>query len=439
MLNVVWDSANAGNLIITINGQPSDLITLGSIVSSVTNSAQEQSTSADASIRGVQEVSFADGTTYSIDQFLAQADIGSAENSGVLFGNGGANVIDPAGFSHDVVGGGGGDSILYNQGYGDLYVYEMDRTVAPQNTLVLGAGISAANVRVTAIDDPQTLSNRLDTLALVIAGQGTISLAGALGDSSHGVQEVHFADGTVWTYAQMITMLTSSASPQSAWPYNGKAVLVGGATADTLDTHGSARYVEGNGGGDTIIYNRGYGALTIDEIDATQAINTLAFGAGIASSDVTVSLLGGDRFQLSLGNGDVVSFQGSAGVAVTGNLQSTAESYVNAYTGVEQISFEDGTVWNVARLKQQLTGVLDNSDGSGVFDTQGVEHAINGGEAMTGLPIILDMARWPSPKTRLVSRILRIRSNLVPASPKRAFRSQLSMVVIFKYPWAGRM
>lgn len=274
-------------------------------------------------------------------------------------------------------------TINYEPGRGDLYINDVAGITDPNNTLAFGAGIDPSMVTVKALTDPQaTADSLLDSLQLVVAGSGTITLADALSDPTAGVQAVTFADGTVWTYAQIVAMLGLQ-HPQ-AYPYSGKAVAVGGIGADVLDPQGVAHVAEGNGGGDTFVYNRGYGALDIIENDRTTSTNTLAFGAGIAPGDVTITMTGIDQFKLSLGNGDVVTFAGSGGGLSNRSYwdanSSLSVPVTNAYTGIEAITFADGTVWTVAQLVEQQvanSGILYGTEGSGIFDSKGTARTIN--------------------------------------------------------------
>jgi VCBS repeat-containing protein len=377
MLSFSWDGS--GDLVVSVNDGGSDSIKIDNAESSITNFAQAQTSAvptASLGQNGISEFRFSDGSELSSAQILNLADVGSPTNNGILFGSSQTETIDTRGYSHYVAGGGGGDSILYNQGYGDLYIFETDTNANPNNTLLMGAGISASDVTVQAVNDPQT--GAFDSLALTVRGQGTITLAGALANRSNGVQAVEFADGTVWTNQQMVSMLPISY--QQGFPFNGANVLVGGNGSGVLDPKGIARYVVCYGGGDTIMYNRGYGALRIIETDQSSNMNTLAFGAGINPDDVTVNMTAVGQFQLSLGNGDVVTFQGSGGAAVSGYFANTYEQYTNAYTGIEQVSFADGTTWSIAELVEQQTpsgaGFLYGTQGMGIFDPKGTAHTI---------------------------------------------------------------
>lgn len=374
-LSMLTVTANQdGDLILNVNDGQSDRIVVESAL--LGNSRTK---------RGVQQFTFADGSTCTYAQLLAMADIGSAQNANGLFGDFNANIFDTGGFSHQISGRGGADTILYNRGYGSLYINEADGSDNRATTLIFGAEIDPSDVTIQAGSDLGSQgatagSNRIDSLILNVAGSGRITITGMLSDLSGGVQSVQFQDGTVWSYQHMVASL--GVLHPSGYPFFGNGVVVGGTGADTLDPAGTARYVEGNGGGDTIVYNRGYGALNIIEIDQTTDTNRLAFGQGIDPSDVTVTMTGVGSFVLSLGGGDVVTFQGSGGAAITGSFQNTLESYDNAFTGVEAVTFADGTVWDVSRLVD-LANVPSTSHttlygdaASNTFDPAGIADTI---------------------------------------------------------------
>jgi hypothetical protein len=180
-----------------------------------------------------------------------------------------------------------------------------------------------------------------------------------------------------------------------AWPYDNGVVLVGGAGPDVLDTKGLTHLVEGNGGGDTFIYDRGYGLLEIIENDMTNRsqggwkANTLSFGAGISPAEVTVRMTGVGSFELSLGHGDLVVFHGNYGIF------GPADSYLEYHgkftvdvadeLGIDEVIFADGTRWSYPDLvARQVSsdGVFYGVSGDSTLDTHGQTHVIasEGGE-----------------------------------------------------------
>jgi hypothetical protein len=165
------------------DGIAGDQITLDDEASSLTN--------------GVQEVQFDDGTIWNRQQMLQMAATGTtgddklyAASIGVVFdGKGGNDYIQSQG---------GGDTFIFNAGYGKLEISELDTGKTPHNVLKLGEGISASSVSALTSGKNLVLSDG-------IAGD-LITLDSFMNGSSYGVQEVQFADGTVWNRQQLLQM-----------------------------------------------------------------------------------------------------------------------------------------------------------------------------------------------------------------------------------------
>ncbi|MFM0666021.1 calcium-binding protein, partial [Paraburkholderia sediminicola] len=109
-----------------------------------------------------------------------------------------ANLIDGKGGSDYEYGDGGSDTFVFNAGYGHLEINE-SYSGSVQPVLQLGAGIRAASVTVKATSNGTGL-----VLTDGVTGD-QITLDNMLGYSGYGVQSVQFADGTLWSAAQMLT------------------------------------------------------------------------------------------------------------------------------------------------------------------------------------------------------------------------------------------
>lgn len=83
------------------------------------------------------------------------------------------------------------------------------------------------------------------------------------------------------------------------------------------------------------LFSRGDGQDVI--YDSSGNGDRLVFGAGIAAADIAVGKAAGDAHDL------VLSIKGTTD-RVTLDDQD--------YTGIEQVSFADGTIWTYADLKQ---------------------------------------------------------------------------------------
>ena len=307
--------------------------------------------------RGVQNVLFGDGTVWSYSDLLTKADTASSDNI-ELFGDGLANLFNPEGLATSVVGGGGGDTILYQRGYGALSIVEADASAIPANTLEFGADIGAADVMVAG--------NAAGDLILSLGNGDTVTLVGALLSGSgitNGVQTISFADGTSWTYADL---LQKALTPSAGGP------IVGDTSSNIIDSGGIAAVAIGNGGNDTFVYDAGYGALTIDEEDnATTANNVLALGTGISPSAATLSAMADDI---------ILSFGGSDTITLAEALQSND---IAAF-GVQSVQFADGTSWSYADLLAKLAtptsdGTIFGDRSANEFDTAGLANKIVGG------------------------------------------------------------
>ncbi|MFM0666009.1 calcium-binding protein, partial [Paraburkholderia sediminicola] len=165
-------------------------------------------------------------------------------------------------------GGGGGDTFVFNARYGHLEISELDFSGAPHNVLQLGTGIAESSLAVTTSSNGKSL-----VLTDGISGD-QITLDNALTSNYYGVQQVRFADDTVWTEQQLIQM----ASPITGT--TGADTLTGTAQGDVFDGKGGTDIEVGGGGNDTYLLEPNYGGLTIAN--------------GVASSNVangTLSIL----------------------------------------------------------------------------------------------------------------------------------------------------
>lgn len=306
---------------------------------------------------GVQLVQFADGTTWTRYQLIQVAALCGTTGNDSLYGTASAEVFDGKGGNDYVMGGGGGDTFLFNAGYGKLEIYESDKSSAPYNVLQLGPGISKSSVTVRG-----TASGNLVLTDGITGDQ--ITLDSAMLFAYMGVQAVRFSDNTVWTRAQLIQMATTGTA--------GNDTLYGTGNAEVFDGKGGNDYVVGGGGGDTFIFNAGYGKLEIAETDSSATPhNVLQLGAGISASSVSVR---------GTSNGNLVLTDGIAGD------QITLDSFMyNGSYGVQTVQFADGTTWNRQQLLQMATtgtagdDKLYGTSGADVFDGKGGNDYVRGG------------------------------------------------------------
>src|SRR6185437_2530823 len=256
--------------------------------------------------------------------------------------------IITGGKGNDTLSGGpGDDTYIYNRGDGnDTIIEGGGGNFSAIDTLVLH-GINPGDVSVVRNGNDATL---IFAASAPGAGDGgSVLLKDELNDFfSQGVEQITFDDGTVWTQATLRLRLLAQAETSgndTVVGYNTDDVITGGRGDDTLS---------GGPGDDTYIYNRGDGNDTIIEGGGGNfsAIDTLVLH-GINPGDVSV---------VRNGNDATLTFAESApGAGDGGSVLLKDELNDSFYQGVEQITFDDGTVWTQATLRLRLLAQAETS------------------------------------------------------------------------------
>ena len=174
-----------------------------------------------------------------------------------------------------------------------------------------------------------------------------VQLDNELGGTGQGVGQVQFADGTSWSQSQLMAMATTGTSAGQS--------LYGTGGADTFDSKGLATYERGYGGGDTFLYNAGYGQLEINENGS--GVNVLQLGSRITATDMQVT---------DDNNGNIFLSDGTAGdrIQLDGELNGTG-------SGVEQVQFADGISWSQSQLATMAN--TGSSAGQNLYGTGGAD------------------------------------------------------------------
>ena len=337
----VIQTDNGNDIVLSIIGT-TDKITLDDTINSGT--------------RRIEFVTFADGTVWTAAQLLAEAikptgrnDIFYGSYDGeVLRGGNGDDTLDARGGDDTLIGGRGNDILIgnsesdtyvFNRGDGQDIIRDYDSFNYPGiDTVQLGAGIAPSDVTVSQTD------NGNDIVLSIIGTTDTVTLDNTITSGTRRIEQVTFADGTVWTAAQLLATAIKPTGGNDVFygSYDGE-VLRGGNGDDTLDARGGDDtliggrgndILIGNSESDTYVFNRGDGQDIIRDYDSFNypGIDTVQLGAGIAPSDVTVS-------QTDNGNDIVLSIIGTTD---TVTLDNTITSGTRR---IEQVTFANGTVW----------------------------------------------------------------------------------------------
>jgi Ca2+-binding RTX toxin-like protein len=323
------------------------------------------------------------------------------DDTDLVGGLGGADVLT-GGAGNDYLGGGGGsDTYLFNSGDG----FDVIRDFAGEgNRLVFGSGISAEALIVTATaSDSLVIRTGNGGDAVEILNFGTTNFSG-----SHPFDTFEFSDGTVLTYTQLVAnglgisggfgsdTLSGTADSEQIFGGAGNDTILGLDGADRLFGEDGEDRLEGGAGNDRLLGGRGNDQLTgatgqdtymfalgggIDQIqDAPGENNRLIFGSGISATTLSLGLkqivTPGEGGEGEGGSGAVRTYlvlrTGGLGDAV--EIEGFDPANQSAPLAIEEFVFADGTVLTSAQLIARgldLVGTVgfDTLDGHAIYRT----------------------------------------------------------------------
>ena len=317
----------------------------------------------------VERVEFTDGTVWTETDILDDMLTGGAGDDTIsgtdeddaikgesgndtLYGNAGNDTLNGGAGNDRLEGDTGNDTYLFGTGSGQDTIYDYDSTTGNIDTVQLGEGIVPDDVMITR-----------DTYHLYLSlndGADRLTLSNWFNNDSYKVEQVVFADGTVWDVAELQARipgetegddtLYGSAEGDVLSGLAGDDSLYGLAGDDTLDGGAGNDYLHGGTGNDTYLFGTGSGQDMIYDNDNTAGnIDTIQLGAGILPDDVTVTR-NIDNLYLSLNNG-------------ADRLTLRDWFYHDNYK-IEQVVFADGTVWDAAELQARIPGEATEGDDS---------------------------------------------------------------------------
>ncbi|MFA5969210.1 MAG: calcium-binding protein [Sphingomonas sp.] len=320
-------------------------------------------------------ISFADGTVWNYSDIAARSHEGSAENdtlfgsalSDVIYGLAGDDFINGHGGNDILVGGLGSDTLSGEDG-DDIYRYALgdgDDVIDDNihgfggyhgfDTLELIGGITPDQVRISVV-------NGRDFLVTFAGTPGSIRLVGSQSQSSGAIEQLRFDDGTVWSYADL-TARTLGAS-------EGNDTIIGGSGNDTINGLGGDDRIEARSGNDILIGGLGNDTLGGEDGDDIYRY-ALGDGDDVIDDNIngnngyhgfdTLELVGGitpDQVRIAVVNGTdfLVTFAGTPGsIRLVGSQSQSGGA-------IEQLRFDDGTVWSYADLAARSLGASDSND-----------------------------------------------------------------------------
>ncbi len=329
------------------------------------------------------------------------------EGDDYLRGGDGQDILDGGKGNDAFNGGAGSDVYLFARGSGRDVVNSYDPGTAKTDAIQFGAGIASSDVKITRDGENLwlTLNDGIDRMSVIC--YFSEDAAGA-----YKVEEIRFADGTVWDvdavkamatqgthgndtlygYAVADTihggegnddirgfagddmlfgdggadMLSGREGADFLYGGDGNDNLTGDWGNDTLDGGAGNDWLNGGPGSDVYLFQRGSG---LDRAHASGVeagpVDVIQLGAGLAENDVRVTR-NSDELVLSLvGTGDTLTVVGYFYLDATG------------LSRLEEIRFADGTVWDLDTVKAM---VQQGTYGNDILYGYAVADTIHGGE-----------------------------------------------------------
>ncbi|PTD96445.1 calcium-binding protein [Pseudothauera lacus] len=284
-----------------------------------------------------------------------------------LIGGAGNDTLDGGAGNDELRGGTGSDTYRFGRGDGHDTIIEDSWHAGEVDRIELKAGVAPADVRLARMRDPNNWRS-VDDLVLSIADTGetiTVRKHFAAG-SRHAIEEIVFADGTVWDSEAIFNRVLSGGDGDDviygiAGRDNliaggrGNDTLFGASGNDTLDGGVGNDELRGGSGSDTYRFGRGDGNDVIFEDSWLAAdIDRIELKAGVAPTDVRLQRV---RDQGNWWNVDDLVLT----IVDTGETITVKKHFVGGHRyGVEEIVFSDGTVWDAEAIRSR---VLIGSDG----------------------------------------------------------------------------
>jgi Ca2+-binding RTX toxin-like protein len=338
------------------------------------------------------------------------------EGNDALYGNEGADTLDGGTGDDRLHAGSGNNTYLFGLGDGrDLIEPEQDITGTRINTLQFKAGITPDQITARQV----TTHPVIGPIALELGIDGTndsISIAHFFHGNNpanpyNPIQQVRFADGTVWGFAQLQALLmggTNGADDISGGTgpdviggrggddflrgREGDDVLSGGAGDDRLYGHEGADTLDGGAGNDrlyghtgnnTYLFGVGDGQDLIETEQDTTAtrLNVIQFKAGVTASQITLAEA------VTNGNAGPIALRvGIAGTSDSITIEHFFHSGnpANPYNPVQQMRFADGTVWGFSDIMARFFAGTDGADTLRGTVAADVIHGAAGHDALYG-------------------------------------------------------
>lgn len=283
----------------------------------------------------VEEIVFSDGTVWDMEAIKSRVLLGGDENDELRGFNGRDDVIVGGGGNDTLIGGTGDDLLIggtgddmleggagsdtYRIGLGDGNDVITEFDADGEDVVELSADIAPEDVLVRWTLQGDMAITLPDGRRLTVRGQ-----ANTWSDRV-GIEQLRFADGTVWDRSELAARALAATSGDDA--------IVGGYQDDTLDGGAGNDQFQDLGGYDTYRFGAGDGQDTIAD-----NYGRVLFKPGIGQNDITFSRDGNDLIATVTASGDAVRIK----------------EWLNSWQRIDRFDFDNGASLNVNDVLAKL-------------------------------------------------------------------------------------
>lgn len=277
---------------------------------------------------GIEQIDFANGNSWSLDRIKTEA-IKGTDGDDVIYAYHSNDILAGGKGDDDIVGLSGNDTYIFNLGDGDDNILDIDGN----DSLHFGEGILSGDIVVR-----RTGSFTGEHLELRVNDDDAIKIVRTLDPSgnvnaSNVIESIKFESGETWDISRLLT--------ESLKGTNKSDYIVGYYTNDVI--HGGKGYDQMSGyeGNDTYQFTIG------DEIGIIKELagdDTVEFLTGISPSDIILGR-SGTNLVIHTMFGDEVKVLG----------MFTGAGALVSSKAIEFIKFSDSTVWDGAKILQQVS------------------------------------------------------------------------------------
>jgi len=336
----------------------------------------------NADYHKIERLEFADGATIESSYIDAHLVVQGTSSNDTLYGTRSSETLTGLEgsdtlfgyYGNDTLDGGSGDDLLQGEYGADTYIFgknygrdtidegfdEHHIDYSPNDAIQFTPDVIPEDVIIRRSGNNMVLSiNGTEDRLTVINGFGEN------GDTNH-IEEVRFADGTIWDYATMQT--------RALLATEGDDVIEGTSSSDILDGSTGNDLLIGNSGGDTYRFDRSYGQDVIQDNGwSWQGQDTIHFQEGITANDLSFTIDDGDLLI---------------------SIKDTQDSLriKNGTNVIEQFVFHDGTTLTASDIQGIVTFPPDSETLVGTTgddtltgsDLDGVLLGLQGNDVLNG-------------------------------------------------------